>query len=87
MIKIDFVSAIALFLSFSLFLVFTLWIFYTWSEKLDSFNQIKNLQQCPYCTYIFFAYRETELKVCPQCKSYLSLNNAHSNKAEENPTT
>lgn len=55
MIKIDFSSAISLYLSFSIFLVFALWIFYNY-RKSDILNEAKYLQQCPYCTYMFFNY-------------------------------
>jgi len=55
MIKIDFSSAISVYLSFSIFLVFILWIFYNY-HKSGIFNETKYLQQCPYCTYMFFNY-------------------------------
>ena len=55
MIKIDFSSAIAIYLSFSIFLVFVLWIFYNY-KKNDIINETQYLRQCPYCTYMFFNY-------------------------------
>jgi len=55
MIKIDFSSAISIYLCFSIFLVFILWVFYTYS-KGGILNETKYLQQCPYCTYMFFNY-------------------------------
>ncbi len=59
MIKIDFSSAIAIYLSFSIVLVFVLWLFYT-MRRGDILNETKYLQQCPYCTYMFFNYRLAE---------------------------
>lgn len=55
MIKIDFSSAISIYLSFSIFLVFILWVFYNY-RKGGILNETKYLQQCPYCTYMFFNY-------------------------------
>ena len=55
MIKIDFSSAISIYLCFSIFLVFILWVFYNY-RKGGIFNETKYLQQCPYCTYMFFNY-------------------------------
>jgi len=55
MIKIDFSSAISVYLCFSIFLVFILWVFYNYS-KGGILNETKYLQQCPYCTYMFFNY-------------------------------
>ena len=56
MIKIDFSSAISIYVSFSIFLVFALWLFYT-LRRNGVLNDVKYLHQCPYCTYIFFKYR------------------------------
>jgi len=55
MIRIDFSSAISAYLCFSIFLVFILWVFYN-QRKGDITNETKYLQQCPYCTYMFFNY-------------------------------
>jgi len=55
MIKIDFSSAISVYLCLSIFLVFILWIFYNY-RKGGILNETKYLQQCPYCTYMFFNY-------------------------------
>ena len=55
MIKIDFSSAVSIYLSFSIFLVFILWVFYNY-RKGGILNETKYLQQCPYCTYMFFNY-------------------------------
>jgi len=55
MIKIDFSSAISIYLCFSIFLVFMLWVFYNY-HKGGILNETKYLQQCPYCTYMFFNY-------------------------------
>jgi len=55
MIKIDFSSAISIYLCFSIFLVFIIWVFYNY-RKGSIINETKYLQQCPYCTYMFFNY-------------------------------
>ena len=55
MIKINFSSAISVYLCFSIFLVFIFWIFYNYRRN-GILNEAKYLQQCPYCTYIFFNY-------------------------------
>ena len=58
MIKIDFSSAISIYLSFSIVLVFALWLFYNLNRSRSIIlNETKYLHQCPYCTYIFFNYR------------------------------
>lgn len=53
MLKVSFSSAIAVYLSFSIFLVFVLWIFYNYRRN-GIFNETKYLQQCPFCTHVFF---------------------------------
>ena len=55
MIKINFSSAISIYLSFSLFLVFAFWIFYNFRRN-GILNEAEYLHQCPYCTYLFFDY-------------------------------
>lgn len=56
MIKISFSSAVSIYLCFSILLVFVLWIFYNLNRN-DIHSETKHLQQCPYCTYIFFDYK------------------------------
>ena len=74
MIKINFPIAISLYLTFSILLVFTGWIFYNYKEgKLNLFNKLKSLQQCPFCTYVFYVYHESDVDICPKCKSYINL--------------
>lgn len=83
MIKIDFILAISLFLSFSSLLVFSMWMFYNHLRDSGNPDNVKFLQQCPYCTYVFINYDEIkELQICPRCKSYLSMgeNNAKQTK-------
>lgn len=57
MLRITFSSAIAVYLCFSIFLVLILWIFYNY-RRSGILNETKYLQQCPYCTYLFFDYRQ-----------------------------
>jgi len=71
MITIELSFAIGLFILISFLLVFMLWIFYNYRES-STFNELKYLLQCPYCTYVFFNYKEKEMLVCPRCKSYIS---------------
>ena len=74
MIKINFLSAVSLYLTFSIFLVFILGIFYTYSDKINISNPMKQLQQCPYCTYMVAIYDKSKNPMCPNCKSYLPEN-------------
>ena len=71
MIAIDFSLAISLILSFALLLVFGLWIRYNFTNSKRIDYQTNFFQQCPYCTYIFFDYRDHGVKICPKCKSLL----------------
>ena len=57
MLKINFSSAIAAYLCLSIFLVFIMWIFYNYHRD-GILNETKYLQQCPFCTYLFFDYRQ-----------------------------
>jgi len=54
MIKINFSYAISLYLCISIIVVFIVWIFYNYRRD-GILNETKYLQQCPYCTYIFFS--------------------------------
>ncbi|OGX08195.1 MAG: hypothetical protein A2Y03_03100 [Omnitrophica WOR_2 bacterium GWF2_38_59] len=71
MIKIDINIAISVFLSLSILLVFTVWLFYNY-KRSSILSEINELEQCPYCAHIFPKDKDSELKNCPQCKSYLS---------------
>jgi hypothetical protein len=58
MFKIDFSSAISLYVSFPIVLVFILWLFYN-RNRNDAISETKYLHQCPYCTFMFFNYHVT----------------------------
>ena len=73
MIKIDLTLAVSLFLSLSLIVVFVKWISYTFNNYQLTTNGIRHLKQCPFCTYIFFQYKDSELLVCPRCKCYFNV--------------
>lgn len=70
MIKIDINIAISGFLCVSILLVFTLWLFYNY-RRTNTLTENSELKQCPYCTHIFPGSNDSEIDVCPQCKSYL----------------
>ena len=73
MIHIDLFFTIATFLFVTILLVIGHWIFYTYKEEQPSTNEVKNLLQCPYCTYLFFDYEESVLRICPRCESYITV--------------
>lgn len=73
MIQVDVVLAIAIFLSISLAVVFVLWIFYNFrgGEEKALPDNAKQVQQCPYCAYVFVSYKQGDVLMCPRCKSYI----------------
>ena len=72
MMAIDFALAVTLVVSFALFLVFAFWIRYNFNDQDKNIDyQVNSFQQCSYCTYIFFDYRNRRVKMCPNCKSLL----------------
>ncbi|OGX33464.1 MAG: hypothetical protein A2787_08930 [Omnitrophica WOR_2 bacterium RIFCSPHIGHO2_01_FULL_48_9] len=73
MIKIDLSLAVSCYLFFTLLLVCALWIFYNWDKGSSLAQQSQYMEQCPYCTYVFFNYRQAKVALCPRCKSYLEI--------------
>ncbi len=75
MIKIDFFLAVAVYLFCVVVLVIGHWMFYNYfrGEEQDPFNKAEFLQRCPYCIYLFFDYGQDNFKICPRCRSYISL--------------
>ncbi len=71
MIRIDLAMAMSLYLSFSIILVFAFWIFYTKHNK-NIISEFYHLQQCLYCTYLFFNVQGKDIHMCPHCKSYIT---------------
>ncbi len=73
MIPIDLVLAIAIFLSISLVVVFGSWIFYNFrnGNGKTPADHVEQVQQCPYCTYVFVSYKQGDVLMCPRCKSYI----------------
>lgn len=75
MFKIDFGSAIAVFLILDFLVVISLWLFYTYtSDKEADIQNSKYFRQCPYCCVVFFDYQKQALRACPQCKSLIGHN-------------
>ncbi len=73
MIKVDIVLAIAVILSVFLAVVFVLWMFYNFrgNRTKTPTDTVEQVQQCPYCTYVFVSYKQGDVLMCPRCKSYL----------------
>lgn len=73
MIQVDVVLAIAVILSVSLAVVFVLWIFYNFrgGKERPTAGSVEQVQQCPYCTYVFVSYKQGGVLMCPRCKSYI----------------
>jgi len=70
--KIEFTTAVAVFLILNLLLVFVPWIFYTQTRIRRLDDQMEDLVQCPVCTHTFHHYRPSELMTCPRCRSFIS---------------
>lgn len=83
MIKIDITLAISLLFCFSILLVFLFWIIYNSNTKYLTTGESGHLEQCPYCTLIFFDYRQEALQQCPRCQSYLNLSQKNPEKRTE----
>ena len=78
MIRVDFLWAISVYLSLTIVLVIGHWIIYTYRKEKNILNNTKFVEQCPYCTCVFFDYAdESSIKICPQCKSYITIENKH----------
>ncbi len=74
MITIDFSTFIALFLSVTLLLVIGQWILYNRREEAED-KKSKYIMRCPYCSHIFYNFKNKELKICPRCNSYVEKDN------------
>ena len=73
MIRIDFFWAISIYVSLTILLVIGHWIIYTCGKERNILNNAKFIEQCPYCTSVFFDYAdEGSIKICPRCKSYIT---------------
>lgn len=71
-IIIDFSTGITVLLSIPLALVFSKWAFYNYIKEEEWDYQSDYFHQCPYCTYIFFDYKNNPLKMCPRCYSLIA---------------
>ncbi len=70
-IKLDFIWSVAIISSFVPVLVMFAWIFYT-SKQDQGDESSKNLEQCPFCTYLFFKFNTEIFTTCPRCESLIS---------------
>lgn len=74
MIQVDIVLAISIFLSISLGVVFLLWVFYNFRGGRGTAvgDDIEQVQQCPYCAYVFVSLKQADVLMCPRCRSYIA---------------
>ncbi len=73
MIKIDFYWALAIYMLVLLGLVIAQGIFYTFaSRQPKGKSKEPTLEQCPYCTYLYFSQAQNPLLQCPRCHSYMN---------------
>ena len=75
MIPIDFSVMITLYLSIGVVLVIAYWIFYNCDAGESLSIESNHLYDCPFCTYMFFDYDNSLLKICPRCESYVDTKN------------
>lgn len=71
MIQIDFAWTITFLISLIPLLVLWLWIFYT-TDCSQTENESSDLEQCPFCTYLFFKFTIKTFVICPRCKSLIN---------------
>ncbi len=70
MIKITIDTAITIYICSILIIAFALWILNN-HNKQKPIDTTDALEQCPYCTYIFFIYIKKKSHLCPRCKSVI----------------
>ncbi len=71
MINLDFAWTITVLTSVIPVLVMCSWLFYT-SYQSKPFEESNNLEQCPFCTYLFFKFSKKPFTNCPRCQSLIS---------------
>jgi len=71
MIRIDPVWAMAGFLAAVTIVVFVCWAFYNFTGTAQAPDDQADLEQCPYCTYVFFSKYDDAVR-CPRCRSFLT---------------
>ncbi len=71
MINLNFAWTITVLASLIPVLVMCSWIFYT-SKRAQPIESAKDLEQCPFCTYLFFKFNKNLFATCPRCQSLIS---------------
>lgn len=71
MIKIEFSSAIAIFIFLTVFVTFIIWLVTEKRKALDLLSsESRFFWQCNICTYVYIDSRHTAISRCPRCNSY-----------------
>ena len=71
MIKLEFETAIFLYLLFSIFGFLAIWlVFSKIKTPTEHSTQLESIWQCFICTYIYVDSKHKKLSVCPRCKSF-----------------
>lgn len=70
MIQADFTLTIAALTSLIPGLVMFKWIFYTYKRE-DMSLGTTGVEQCPFCTYIFWKVNYNNYPICPRCHSLI----------------
>jgi hypothetical protein len=72
MIKADIVSAISIYISLAIVLVLASWVFYNYDKK-NIMKKMGEINQCPFCTFIFYRLTKEDISTCPRCKSLIDI--------------
>lgn len=71
MIKIEFSTAVALYLFLTVFIVFVIWLFFE-NRKIAKplYSDNRFFWQCNICTYVYVDTMHNTISQCPRCGSY-----------------
>jgi len=81
MIRLEFSSAVALYLFFSVIVILTLWVFFGHRSYKDKYKSgDKFVWHCTICDYTFIDSVREDISQCPRCGSFVERGSA--NKGE-----
>lgn len=71
MIKLEFETAVFLYLFISIFGILAIWLLFS-KIKIPTKDEaeLQSIWQCYICTYIYVDSKNKRLSVCPRCASY-----------------
>ncbi|PIU41315.1 MAG: hypothetical protein COS99_05995 [Candidatus Omnitrophica bacterium CG07_land_8_20_14_0_80_42_15] len=73
MIKLDILTAVSLYIFFSVIAILVIWVFFGPKQRknIKDISEKKHIWHCSICDHTYVDSRHEDISQCPRCNSYI----------------